>query len=465
MILLFAVTMIVAVTLSSCSDDIPGNEDEPCIVEPGKMLRFGINRNVQTRATHGVNDDWYESEFEEGDVIGCVIYKKSDNSFVAVAEFSYPGLGTEAGYLLLNYVWEKKDGQIMRYDQSASTIIRRLNGDTKKGYLELQKGDEYGFVFFYPFFTQEILLEEWNKLSNPNETKPCHVPYSMFFMPGSPNYDSWHVGKNYDKFIDAGLVSDNREKAKVKETDKTVEKPTAYSWTEYPAFVGVFQNDPDGKQSQFSNHMWVKCDIDSISNKNISKNNKETLRSYDLTFKKKMATVDIVISDESIEDDIFIRHPKGTGDYTKDRVDASTGIIRGKKWNLLDGAFDDYNHLTWNTGQGGSIENFETNYELLCYKDKTREDFHPFKLPSTTERRWRLILPPQDNLEWQLYFNVKEEDKDGKEVSVQKHIDIHEQLTELKENHLYIIKVMSKQTWGIRIRDWEEKNKGILIED
>lgn len=451
---LFAVSMI-GLMFSSCSDDIPGNVDEPSIVNPGKSLRFGLNRNVMTRATHEVDGDWYEAQFEKDDIIGCVIYNVNDDSFVAVAEFGY----SEEGFLILNHVWEKKNGSITKIGQANSTIISRLkNDDTTTGYLKLKDNGEYGFVFFYPFFNEDILLDGWNKLHH-KDYQSCHIPFSMFFMPGTPDYDSWHVGQNYDRFMNAGLVSDQKEECVIE--NNVVVKPTAYNWKEYPAFVGVFQNSTDGKQSQYSNHMGVKCAKDPDSNKNISNKNKETLHTIDLTFKKKMAMIDVIITDPDVADDIFFRHPDGdeNGDYTQNRINAKTGIIRGLKWNMLseaeDKALDIYNHLTWDVGYGGSIENFYTDNPLQ-YTDKTREDFYPLKLNSTTERRWRLILPPQDNFTCYLHFKLNGKDKS---------IRIHDKLTELKGNHLYIIKLMPKQQWGIRIRDWEEKNQGILIED
>lgn len=462
-ILLFAVT-IVAVSLSSCSDDIPGNEDEPAIVEPGKMLRFGINRNVQTRATHGANNDWYESEFENGDKIGCVIYDKTNNdNFVTLAEFHY---SKNQGYLILDNVWD--DGTPIK--QKVSSIIRRYkDNDTTDGYLKLMNKDgEYGFAFFYPLFNKDMLLEEWNKLTGSNYTL-CHVPFSMFFFPAT-GFDSWHTSQSYNKLMNAGIPFTKDETLKQGGINNAeVIFPTLYDWTKYPVFVGEYQNDPDGDQSQYCNHMWVKCDNADNNKANISNKNKETLCTYELTFKKKLATIDVVISDPDISDEgIFFRHKSGNGNYDSEnnRKNVNSGIIRGLELNLHTGKSVNYIHKEW-TGNGGSIEYFVLgeNESPLPYTDMTRNDFYPLKLKSTTERRWRLILPPQANLEWQLYFNVKEEDKDGKEVSVQKHIDIHEQLTKLEENKLYIIKVMSKQTWGIRIRDWEEKNKGILIED
>lgn len=467
LILLDVIAVLMAVSISSCSDDMQQPENPVNPTPANNALRFGI-ADISSRATHEVGGDWYESKFEDGDKVGSIIYTRDyqqwnnsygDSRYLATAEWH-----VKNGILVLDGVWTRDANrpdklEFNKYNES--DLIRRKEPDSENGFLELQKDHIYGFSFYYPFYEPVILTREFDNIIDADSRKNCIIPFSTFFLPGVPeSWGSWHVAQNYMKFFNAGLALNEFVQPNIDGNE--IKSPTLYKYDSYPMFVNIYQNYGGHTQSGYSNHMWVNCDADPNTGLRISNANTETHHTIDLTFKKKMAFIDVVVDDPGIDgNSIYFRHTQGTGDFIKDRVNMTDGLIVGKKIDLMTGKLSDYEHKIWNGDDGGqsgpSIDGIPDH--AFHYTHMSRDDMHPFRFDNKltgSSIRWRLILPPQDNLKCDIHLKKI----DGSDITVH----IHDKLTEIKENHLYVIRLQNNH-WTITIRDWEDKNQGILIED
>lgn len=215
-----------------------------------------------------------------------------------------------------------------------------------------------------------------------------------------------------DLNTDNNFVSQNYIIFPVGKTDVLWGSDLSLRWSCYPAFVNIDQSD----KAKFNRSEFMyETSTPSNSSGTVS-----------LKFKKKTADIEV---DSDIElSDVYFQN-------------AANGLIRGRAFDFSSDAFIPIEYVQqWET----PIFRRETN---VMIKDKF--------MPYHDNGKYRIILPAQDNFDCDLCFNI------GENAYT---IALEQNITELKENHLYIIHINKAGECTIKINDWQDDGSGVIVD-
>lgn len=211
---------------------------------------------------------------------------------------------------------------------------------------------------------------------------------------------------------DDSFVSQNYIVLPIGKTDVLWGSTISLSWKCYPTFVNVNQS----AKSNFNRSEFMHVTVS-------PRNNSGTVN---LKFKKEIAEIE-VDSDVELSDVYF--------------CNVKDGIIRGRAYNFTADTFIPIEYV-----QQWEMPIFRRKTTAIC-KDKF--------MPYLDNGKYRIILPAQDNFDCDLCFSIGE-----KAYS----IALEQNITELKENHLYIIHINKAGECTIRINDWQDDGNGVIVD-
>lgn len=438
-ILVFVVTIL---TITACTDTM-GMPDDVSDIE-NITISFQAN-TPKSRAGYEELTSW----FEKGDLIGCVIARKTGKGedatyeYVAKSKWEY----RKDGFLILKGLKNKNENA---EDIRTSKIICIDSKNNDDSYLKLQQDYDYAFFFYYPYVDDEIVRTDFLTHGRENVVNP----YCSVFIPGDPNWDSYHEFNNIQKTMLVGEVAENAEYAVAHKN-----KLTRYSWTNYPVCISPRQNTKEKVNA--SDFMWVRYIIDQATMNTVKDNITQKNANYkvDLEFKKKLAAIEVQ-SDMVISDVVF----KRTQTYM-------SPIVQCKHIDLTTGKLENYAGYEQNgvgsylPNTSGSVETWGPNAinnwsyylglptlkgELLQrYCTYISEEYKPFNY-SGNGKDYRMVFVPQEFISNQkdLGFSFKMPSGETKTI------DLSTKLSLIEENKLYIIHIDRKSNIEIIINDW-----------
>lgn len=484
------VAFLVAVSISSCSDDAILEPDEPINPTPEKFaLRFGLSDIASRAASSNDNEDWYQSKFSEDEKIGSVIYKYQEGSktFAGLAEWHY---NPSNRALILDQIWINHEQVVKDYGtwqrkgtfmgpldpkDEKNDLIEWFDADKNDGYIKLNQDGDFGFAFYHPFINAREIIDAFLKLDNETSLQEVSQPYSRYFLPKGTMWDGWHLAQSFSKVMMTGFPTGSPyNAANLKEADyynfnsiafeepKTIDvdgtKMTVscaqYDWQVFPIFVNY--NQADEMQQDKSNFMFVDCHAEPNSGELINRTKPKSQTTIELSFVRQMAAIDLVVEDPAISSDgIYFVSPY----QAETKQELVKGIVQGVTINMVNGTVSQIPHKT--LGQYQDPQNLTLQkHEAIQYTNLTQDPLYPQNVQNDKDtRRWRLLLPPQTGFECELHFDVT---IDGK--TDHKKIRIDKAIKELKGNHLYTI-YLKKDNWKIEIRDWAKGDNMLIEED
>ncbi len=189
-------------------------------------------------------------------------------------------------------------------------------------------------------------------------------------------------------------------------------EPLSLAWTCYPTFVNINQSVKAGfNRSEF---MYATSTPTNTSG------------TINLKFSKKMAEFEV---DCDVElSGVFFQN-------------ATNGVVRGRAFDF---SSDKFTTIEYSYEWNAPIFRKEANVI-------TKEKF----IPHYHNGKYRLILPAQDAFACQLNFTIE-----GNQYS----IALEQNITELKENHLYIIHINKAGECTIKINDWQDDGSGVIVD-
>lgn len=482
-VILFA---IISLSVVSCSDD--GRFVEPEPQRTDMQLRFGVKggSDAATRVTnHGLS-----SEFEEGDVVGCVIAFRDAATgkyvYQATTKWHYHINETgDIGVLVLDSIYANDGNQCGSHAATDDDLIYRHPGYAEdEGYVMLNPSAvdaadnaEYCFFFYYPFINSTDVDAAFEEITTSKDPCKLKIPFSGYALelPDSP--DSYWYEKNKKDLTVVGFPDldtkffTNGTQFGDNPWDKKDESHPHFCWTAFPCFASIAQGSKE--QLNNSNFMWVRYVTDQKeAGKPITKEDETTHYTVGLEFRKKMAAIDLVIEDpkiSTVDGDLYYRNipePKSVN-WSDDANVSESFFIIGKRIDLSTGQFTDYPayRAEWKYRDQDKFHEAEYaaarashvcdayEYKNGNTKSASYNRIHPCPLG---EGVYRMILPPQTSFKCELHFFTKE----GKGYT----IDLYSKIPVLKENTLYTIRLRSTDEWDVIIRDWE-KGSGMLIEE
>lgn len=432
--LVFAGIFTVSCINDSNDEPAPAPDTDP---EPS-MIRFSV-ADVKSRIIYD-GEDYEKSAFEPGDTVGCFLRGESQWDGAPAHFRAYLFVVNDRNYLELRKVYDRLGGSqtqgkfiniedapiltntgehfMMRYNQhdAASGVADE--------YLYLTGTNEpYGFVFFYPAVSNELLAGDYQNarakydgtvpfyqlLDFPHASRADELPASENPCPFMPN---WSFGAGFTTSLGA-------------ESSWNADIWSKAAPQEFPVFVNSCQIDKTKVQN--SDFMYAFCLKDNGGNW-INKNTSGTIN---VQLEKAFAAVELVCTDGYEATDVTIE---------------GNPIILGKKFNFKYVHKDHY-------------ESWETpDYAVSDWTDRTGArqytEFTGRILPweRVAKKRFRVVLPPQTVNE-DMVINVT--------VNGQPHrISIHEVMRKngvtdykFESNKYYIIRFSPKYIEFI-IRDW-----------
>lgn len=411
------VCVFLSCTVLSCTDEtLPaGNE------ETRRGFRFVIDKPTSTRVSYDGN----KSTFENGELIGCVLGFRLEDSKVT---------GDQPYYFMENTKWEYKDG-VLIYRGSIDNTYNWLACD-ETGLITLQETSQveqgrvmkYSFFFYYPYVDGTILEED---ITNAVNTYKGDQSKAFFKLLNYPNWatntdssapvpnSSW--GENFDiewakprfnnlyVFIGAPAINGIS-------TDNTF---TSYTWTEYPCFINHVQETK--KQLNNSDFLWT-C----YTNNGQGITAKAATRPVHLTFEKKTVTVDIV-ADTPLRDVRFV---------------STIGVLRGKGINLINGSFKDYNASSGD------------EYPMQTTRVRVTDPLYPCNM-NNDGKLWRIHLAEQKDFICNLEFKMGDADR----VYT---IELEGEMENLDAGKRYVIHIDKRGNSRFEIHDWVDDHYEIL---
>lgn len=459
---LFSALML-SLTLMSCIDEYPFCEPENPTGQQGG-LRFAVKPDMHTRVVH----NGLASRFDNGDKVGCVVAaKNADGSYTYKANTQWH---YRDGVLVLDYVWGTMKVQVTepwgwthevetfgKYPESQThdlnLLCRQAETDPESGYLTLlDENMNYAFFFYYPYYDDEVLSEdlvdsgeEWSKLSSSGKNVVFHkfpgfpvvIPNDGLSYYTKPNPASWeqpYALDLYDAKSCTAYLFRNCLVGAVKDSydapDWSLDRNSYYGWADYPCFV----NNTQQRRKQFSNSdfLWTRYVV--------------SKHGGDVTQQKETTPVDLVFErmHAAIELQSDVALPMQSVWFESD-----TGIVRGRSVDLRSGALSPYEEhpdgIDW------------TNDPLQERGAVTTEKFWPLPMDAAytdiltvpedvAYKNYRIILPAQTDFNCYLHFTLN-----GSPYK----IALHERLTRLEQNHLYIIRINKRGECSLKINDWE----------
>lgn len=415
----------------------PGTGDTP-VASPSSRLRFGVTASTASRVTNsGVS-----GVFDNGESVGCVVaYLNDDGTYEYQANTRWV-YNKDNSVLVLSDVWSA-DGTTKQTEAAAQRVICRdmekdmKDGtDTGSGYLKLlDAGRKYCFFFYYPYVDEDDIMQAKWWITNTKDPYRVQIPVSTVY---ASDFANWNLRDHCTKTMLTGTVSKSFTYFAPDWSNPDNSKPCKYAWTAYPSFVGLGQSNK--LQSNNSDFMYASCVVDPATGKDITLENVDTHHTIDLTFRKKMAAVELV-TDLNLTDPVFQSH------------DGST-IVAGQRIDLSNGKVSNYKYLDKNMEWAASAD--EKIQQLSC---ATADAFRPYKISELAgEKTWRIILPPQSGFKCNLKFKL-----DG----VDKTLDLSKKIGSLEENRLYVVRLLGNvdEQWTVIIRDWEDGDNMLIQEN
>lgn len=445
---------ICALLLAACADEVT----PPTAPQPAGSMCFTVEAG-ETR----VKDDMYRATFQNGDKVGCVIAAKQNGNIAYQVNSEWE---VHDGNLLPKYVnkctqcWmadqdhsmqdgvpsTDADGNIIQGTDMDLLIAKDLQRDPQgtKGYIKLLQTYDYCFYFYYPYLSEQVMIDTlrhdkmWSGLERTN------LPYVLYDKTLSASdfaqsdIATWHT--NAHRYIPVGPANSSDWQC-----GSGHKHFMQYNWTAYPAFVCLNQNEnkrnPEAVDNYtrpltFSNWMWTSATVDT---RDASQpiNQTTATHTFPLVFHKKMGAIEIISQDP----------------ITNAQIDAPEGLVSGVRLNLQTGVVSQY---TYNSN--GSVP------EKACRTHFTRDgggvDSYPFQ-PHNLGRRSdnlyhkRLILPPQTFKSATLTFTL---------LGLQHTIAIGQNIKQIEENKLYIIRLDRQGDPTFIIRNWQDDEKDILLD-
>lgn len=478
---------IISLSVASCSkDDERFTEPEPQRTD--MQLRFGVKggSDAVTRVTnHGLS-----SEFEEGDVIGCVIAfhdaATGKYDYQATTKWHYHINETGGiGVLVLDSVYADDETKCGSHTATVKDLIYpHPDYPVNDGYVKLNpsavgKPDdaEYCFFFYYPFINSTDVDAAFDEITASKDPCKLKIPFSGYALELPPNYDNTWYETNKKNLTVVGFPDSetkyftNGKTFGDNEWDRQPEQHPHFCWTAFPCFASIAQGSKE--QLNNSNFMWVRYIVDQKDgSKPITAKDETTHYTVGLEFRKKMAAIDLVIEDKEIstaDGDLYYKNiPEGktANHWSNDANVSESFFIIGKRIDLSTGLFTDYpaHRAEWKYRDQDKFHEAEyaaARASHVCdayeYKNGNKKSVsynrvHPCPLG---EGVFRMVLPPQTSFKCELHF-----EKGSKEYT----IDLYSKIPVLKENTLYTIRLRSTDEWEVIIRDWE-KGSGMLIEE
>lgn len=467
-----ASVIVLSLMACSCSDEF--EQDNPNTTpENGKRLCFTANSIPQSRVSHS----GYQSTFDNGDEIGCIIlYRNKD--------------GGEQAFV--NSVWKYKNGVLILdsfirdYKKHVSDkwgneceadvygrqpqedckddlrlICRDENSDADSGYLTLlDENKEYEFYFYYPFIDSESMHNSlrdagvvYTKLSDKNTpTDFCNlisipmvdVPSDLTFLkygsqintlsPENENSRKDYmqtcsmIGPAYTEYRDPWNNGGSKDGL------------YNYSWTEYPAFVNTTQWTRE--QFESSDHLHTSYTV-SVNGGSITQASEN--KTVDLKFKRINAVVELQCEDAVPMESVWF--------------DSQSGLHRGTCLNIKSGQTQQYEYKpdVWESSsqQKGCVVKNPFRPLPMDEGYPNHIDVENPVLPTGSYRNYRMILTAQSLDNFNLHVSI------GGSPKV---IALHNRIKRLEANHLYIIRLSKSGECTLLINDWE--NGGYeIIED
>lgn len=374
--LIFAGIFTVSCINDSNDEPAPAPDTDP---EPS-MIRFSV-ADVKSRIIYD-GEDYEKSAFEPGDTVGCFLRTRTNN-FVPSSFRAYLFVVNSRNFLELRKVYDRRGGATQGTfiniedanlsDEGEHYLIRYNQHDPASGvadeYLYLNgKEQSYGFVFYYPAVSKELLAGDYQQarakydgtvpfyklLEFPHASRQEELPESENPCPFMPN---WSFG--------AGFNATMRTNDASEWNDDTWSKADP---AEYPVFASSCQIDKTKVQN--SDFLYAYCLKDNGGN-NITTNTSGTIN---VQLEKAFAAIELVCTD---------------GYEATNVTFEGNPIVLGKRFNFKETVKDNYSE--WETPPAF----------LYDWTDRTGArqytEFTGRILPweRVEKKRFRVVLPPQ----------------------------------------------------------------------
>lgn len=448
-------TVLSICCLSGCSE-----QEEwlaPDIQEAG-TFQFSA-QGVQTRLDY----NFEETTFTNEELIGCVIAEvNSDGTYTYLRNSAWQYRASD-GMLIFQYYWGWKmetnqwggqsaiEGEIYptdteisgQYDQTQIPKIITID-DSKDDksyltspYLTENTGKKLQFFFYYPYIDRELLQNEYARiaaLTDENKYKAIVYPNcaNATNVPSESGLWAWA------SITLTGEVADTENSSNGQ-----------YNWREFPCFVNHTQGDvkAEGKindsRLQNSDFLWATSPEIMA----------DTQGTKTLHFKKKTATI-LVYSEKQLNDIYFAPCE-------------AQKLLRGKKIDLATGFLTDYTPPK-DQWSGTSLERnmYFTFTPKTDWQEQSEEHIIPCYRGQNEEEGinyhfYRLVLPAQKDCRFKMHLTF---DDGANNIDKDINLSDDEGLTELKEGHLYTIRIAKDGSTTLKINDWMPEEGGELEE-
>lgn len=461
-----AIIAALPLILAACVYDSDGPDSEPLApTAPTAPDTRGGLRFTAEGATR-VQTDMYESGFETGDMIGCIIASKNPQT----GEYTYQANTSwaYAGGLLIPKKIRKNNGSWANFADNTEanpapqgSIIARdcvRDPDHTEGFLTLTENFAYAFFFYYPFHDDADILASLKQMNAGDQLSKCNLPYAPVKSDGMQSYtqlpsNDWPKDSKIYSTAPNFLMTGEANSADVNANGSN--GFNQYAWTAYPLFVCYDQND--GPQAtthlRANNSDWLYTNYTADRNDPTLNITKQTATyPVDLKMRKKMAAIEIITDEEF--------------PYLTINNDNTAGVRTGTAIDLRTGKLTDYQP---NTNWDATIfqKGFANRIQRDSYRENNKQYWHYDNYPLTPrllgvltdqKQHRRIILPPQDFTAATMTFRIPSKNK---EYTVR----LGDRLPRLLENKLYIVRITSNVDIDIIIRNWQDDQKGVLLDE
>lgn len=440
---------IIIAMLSACSDS-----SAPELPQHPSAISFRLSAAELKPSSRSLTYNSLETSITEGTLIGCVIaYTNPDGSpqYAANSAWEYHHEG-----LLLTKLFDADNNPVDINSEANTIILPASHPDAVNTAVEpspydltLIDGHDYAFYFYYPYFDEEAISEEFSAIlpgninlktlnyPNPGEDKEegkeewryIYYPQNGDTNPIKPFNEKiaiWHIGN-----------------ADTDANDLTKAKRAA--WTQYkvtPMIDFRANTEADGiARLNHSDFMYAAVTVDNGGNPINTTNSHSPIP---VVMKKQMATIDLCFAEQP--SDLYI---------SPNLKDDKPLMPRLKEFNLSTGSFAKTNYIDIFDRFNGTLIQQCAAYASPIYPQyigTSRElstdglvDYHVY----------RVVLMPQDvgELNCDIKFTVSD-----KQLTL-KNLQNNPRLASLKGGTYYKIrfsKTGADSGWHLEIDDWLE---------